>query len=221
MDNGYSRFVAQLDEAIASFPGLIRMTIGNQEVLKGVLSVIDIEGKLWEEYDVEIHASEMFPYEFPILFEVSGKIPRIADWHIYEDTGSCCVKVRPEELIKCRNGLLLTEYIAGEVMPFLFNQTHRRVEGYYVNGEYAHGIAGIYQFYSTILKTGENVLETIRLMKFISENERPIRTSYCFCGKNSKFRNCHKEAFDYLKLSEAGRLKQDVSLFKKFAFSIK
>jgi hypothetical protein len=92
------------------------------------------------------------------------------------------------------------EYIREEVMPYLFNQTHRRVEGYYVNGEYAHGIRGIYEYYAGILKTGtDDIKRTLQLMDYIASHERPLRTSLCFCGKNVKFRHCHRGAFDKLK----------------------
>jgi len=186
MGRGYEAFVTQLDEAVNAFSGLQKRIVEGREVLRGTLPIIDKEGKHWEDYEVEIHASEKFPFEFPDLFEISGKIPRIGDWHIYEDTGSCCVKVKPAELIRCRDGITVTDYIRDEVMPYLFNQTHRRVEGYYVNGEYAHGWAGIYQFYADILKTGHDIPETIRLMKFIAENNRPVRTSFCFLRKEDQ-----------------------------------
>lgn len=200
MNRGYEVFVTQLDEAVEAYPGLRKALVEEKEILRGVLPVIDKEGRHWEDYEVEIHASEKFPFEFPDLYEISEKIPRIGDWHIYEDKGSCCLKVRPEEIIRCRHGITVTEYIQEEVMPYLFNQTHRRVEGYYVNGEYAHGWLGIYQFYSDLLKTGNDIPETIRLLKFIAINNRPIRTSFCFCYSGVKFRHCHRDAFDQLKL---------------------
>lgn len=206
MGNSYETFFSQLEEAVAAFPCLKIVNVKGQDILKGKLSVVDREGKHWEDYEIEIHASERFPFEFPYLFETSGKIPRIADWHIYEDTGTCCVKVQPEEIIRCKHGITVTEFIGEEVVPYLFNQTHRRIEGYYVNGEYAHGWAGIFQFYSSVLKTGNDIPETIRLMKLIAESNRPERTSFCFCGRNIKFRCCHREAFDQLKLMDKGKL---------------
>lgn len=199
MSQGYDRFIVQLDEAVTGFPTLYRVKVDGKEILKGVLAVVDTDGKHWEEYEVEIHASENFPYRFPMLFETSGKIPKIADWHVYEDSLSCCVKVRPEEILCCKKGITVTEYIREEVMPYLFNQTHRRVEGYYVNGEYAHGMLGIYEYYANILMTGADIRLTIELIRFIASNARPCRTSPCFCGRKIKFRRCHRVAFDTLK----------------------
>lgn len=215
MSKGYSVFVSQLDAAIDKFPSLCRLLIAEKEILKGVVAIVDSDGKHWEDYEIEIHCSENFPFEFPILFETSGKIPKIGDWHIYEDTFSCCVKVRPEEILRCKKGITVTEYIREEVLPYLYNQTHRRVEGYYVNGEYAHGIRGIYQFYSDTLKTDNDIRSTIQLMNFIAANDRPDRTSPCFCGNKIKFRHCHREAFDKLKLLGKEVLESDSYIILK------
>jgi hypothetical protein len=197
---GYDVFALQLDEAVEAFPLLQKAVLGGKDILKGVINITDSNGKHWENYEVEIHASENFPFQFPLLFETSGKIPKIADWHIYEDTLSCCIRVTPDEIIRCKNGISVTEYIKEEVYPYLFNQTHRRVEGYYVNGEYSHGLKGIYEFYSDVLKTGDDIMKTVELMTFIATHSRPGRTSQCFCGQKTKFRHCHRNAFDKLKL---------------------
>lgn len=217
MTKGYSEFVALLEATIATYPSLERILVDGNEILKGQIPIVDRDGKHWDEYEIEIHSSANFPYEFPALFETSGKIPRIGDWHIYEDTGSCCVKVRPEEILRCRNGITLIDYIREEVIPYLFNQTHRRVEGYYVNGEYSHGIKGIFEFYANTLQTGNDIKKTIGLMRFIALNVRPGRTSLCFCGKKIKFRHCHRDAFDLLKSLGKEMLENDSYLIAKAA----
>jgi hypothetical protein len=196
----YEIFVEQLAEAERIYPKLKRKLTNGGYVLAGQLDIVDSNGKLWDSYQIEIRYEEGFPYRFPSLYETNDKIPKIGDWHIYEDTLSCCVKVKPAEIIRCVNGITITEYIKEEVLPYFFNQTHRRLEGYYVNGEYGHGLAGIYQFYSEELRTGKDIQRTLRLMHFIATHHRPDRTSKCFCGSGLKFRNCHREIFDRLKL---------------------
>lgn len=197
MSQGYELFQSQLDDAITHYPSMQRICIGEKEILRGWLSIIDKDGKHWDDYEMEIHVSDRFPYEFPTLYEVSNKIPKIGDWHIYEDTLSCCIKILPEEIARCRDGITVTDFIREEVIPYLFNQTHRRKEGYYVNGEYSHGLLGIFEYYSAVLRT-RNWNEVIFLLKVIAKVEQPSRTAICFCGKKVKFRNCHKEAFNKL-----------------------
>lgn len=199
MKKGYEQFETELADAIRAFPTL-QITVKNaKQILAGTLAIIDSEGKHWEDYNIEIHCCDEFPKRFPILFETSNKIPKIGDWHIYEDTLSCCVKVIPEEILRCKEGITVTEYIREEVLPYLFNQTHRRVEGYYVNGAYSHNEFGIYEFYAALLKTGNDIRRTVQLMEYIAMHEKPLRTSRCFCGNGQKFRHCHREAFNTLK----------------------
>lgn len=200
MNKGYEKFINELPDAIATYPSLCECVIeGNEKILKGWLPIVDKEGRHWEDYSVEIHCSKNYPHTFPILYETSGKIPKIADWHVYEDTQSCCVKVQPEEILRCKNGITLTLYIKEEVIPYLFNQTYRRIEGHYANEEYSHGVMGIYEFYDDILKTNHNPLHTLNLMNYIATHHPPSRTSMCFCGRKIKYRHCHKKVFEKIK----------------------
>ncbi len=203
MNNG-NGFETQIDELLEAFPKLKKTgREDNVVIVAGELEVIDRNGKHWETYQVEIHPRDGFPFCFPFVFETSGKIPRIADWHVYEDTGSCCIAVEPEEHLICKDGLSLTTFVKSQVLPYFFNQTFRRVEGYYKNGEYAHGKMGIYQFYDEALRTNGDIKETIRLMVAIAETKKPGRTQLCFCGSKKKFRKCHRDS--YQKLSGLGK----------------
>ena len=215
--SGYDIFCGEFDEVQEYFPKLRPALYDGKKVLEGELDVIDRDGKLWDSYSIEVHHSQNYPYKFPLLFEVGGIIPKIGDWHIYEDTKSCCVKVLPEEFIICKNGITLVGFIQNEVLPYLFNQTHRRIEGYYVNGEYSHGILGIYEFYSRILGTGSDYRKTLSLMLYAAENLRPGRTSLCFCGSGNKFRKCHRTAFDHLTTVGAENLKVHAHMIAKAA----
>lgn len=212
--DGYQLFIKVAHTISTHYPGLMLDTSSENAVLKGEIKIIDEYGKFWESYNIEIHYREGFPYKFPAVYETSCKIPKIADWHMNED-GSCCIKVLPEELITCKNGITVREFIDQEVIPYFFNQTHRRVEGYYANGEYAHGIQGIYEFYSRVLETKEDVLGTVRMLLFIAQNKKPIRTANCFCGRDEKFRKCHRVAYERLSVIDKEYLNQHAQLIAK------
>jgi hypothetical protein len=211
----YDKFISQLNAVQEIFPNLKQVELHGKIILRGTIAIVDKEGKHWEDYEIEIHCTDNFPKEFPRLFEVSGKIPRIADWHVYEDTGSCCTKIPPEEVLRCQKGITVSEYITEEVIPYFFNQTHRRVEGYYINGEYSHGGKGLFEYYSKELKTGNDYKLTLDLLRFIATQEKPKRTSFCFCGKKEKFRHCHKGAFEKLKSLGHGILKHHYGVIAK------
>jgi hypothetical protein len=202
--SGVDLFESQIDQLIELFPKFRRGTAENGvTIVQGELDIIDITGKLWETYHVEIHPCDGFPYRFPYVFETGGKIPRIADWHIYEATNSCCLAVDPEERLACRNGITLTAFVMDHVLPYFFNQTFRKIEGYYKNGEYSHGLKGVYEYYDSTLQTNGDIQETIRLMMIVADSVKPGRTHECFCGSKQKFRKCHRYAYE--KLSMLGR----------------
>jgi hypothetical protein len=199
MEEGYSTFISQFNSALEKYPDFDVISENGEKFLRGNLEIVDEDGKFWESYLVEIKYKEGFPYQFPKVFEVSNKIPKIVDWHIYKG-GSCCIDVLPSEIIKCKDGITLISFIESELLPYLFNQTHRKVEGYYVNEGYSHGLAtGMYEFYSKKLGTGSNVKKTLDLIYYIANNSRLNRSNKCFCGSNDLFRKCHMEAFDELK----------------------
>ena len=198
---GPDLFESEIPKFVEHFPKFHKAISSQGTVMvEGELEIVDQDGKLWETYQVEIHSCDGFPHRFPYVFETGGKIPRIGDWHVYEDTQSCCLAVEPEERLICKDGLSLIDFVKNNVLPYFFNQTFRKVEGYYKNGEYAHGLRGIYEFYDDVLKTKGDIRETIRLMIKIAHRDKPGRTHNCFCGSNTKFRRCHRDA--YKKLSK-------------------
>ena len=214
---GYDIFLNEINEVTSKYPKLKKVDKDGHSYLSGELDIVDANGLHWDTYEVEIHCREGYPKRYPSLYEVGGKIPRIADWHIYEDTGSCCVNVLQEEIIRCKDGITLLQYIEEEVLPYLFNQTNRRVEGYYVNGEYSHGLIGEYEFYSRILKTGSDIRKTVEWLLFVAGGKKLSRTDVCFCGSNRKYRKCHRDAYDKLSILGEKYLKEDASRIAKSA----
>lgn len=211
-------FESQIATVIEKYPKLDReLTSEGKVILKGELEIIDTCGKFWEAFEVEIHSVSGFPLQFPQVFEVGGKIPRIADWHIYDDTKSCCVAVPPEESIACKQGISLVKFMDDFVLPYFFNQAFRRVEGFYKNGEYSHGVQGIFEFYDETFKTEGKVDEVVRLMKKMAlTSTKPRRTHDCFCGSRKKFRRCHREAFNKLLDLDRGQIFTHASLIQEW-----
>jgi len=107
--------------------------------------------------------------------------------------------VEPSELIYCKNGITITQYLIEKVIPFFSNQAYRIEEGCYAYGEYPHGDEGIFRYYSSILQV-QTFPEVLRLLSYVIQNDRPSRVSKCFCGNGKKFRHCHRDAFDKIKL---------------------
>jgi len=194
--NGYDNFKNQIAEAIDYFPGLTSFAKDGVPGLTGELRLIDVDGNHVDIYTIEILATETFPSSFPFLFEVGGKIPKNYDWHVYETDGHCCLKTAPEEILACKKGITLNSFIEEEVKPYLFNQTFRRLNGYFYQ-ERSHGFLGSVEYFQEVFKT-----ENLNLIKngllFISRRKTPSRTAMCFCGSGKKYRKCHRGAFKKL-----------------------
>ncbi|MFZ2906281.1 MAG: hypothetical protein WAZ98_08770 [Cyclobacteriaceae bacterium] len=196
------------------FQKLSIISINSERYLKGELDIIDSSGKIWESYQVEIRGSQDYPKAFPKLFEVGNAFPKIAEWHVYTDDGSCCCDVTPNELLLCKNGLHVLNFIQQFAIPYFANQKHRELEGYYLYGEYSHGILGRIEFYQNKLKA-KSPVELIRMLELIIPGFYPGRTEYCpFCHK-VKFRKCHRDVFKEL-ASIRTFINYDLQILKPF-----
>ena len=191
-----SDFAAEAETIIKQYPKLNLIEKSGIKLLSGEIDLIDELGVLLDTYQLEISPSDGYPFMFPKVFETGGKLPVNIDWHVYEDDGRCCIKIPPEETLICINGITLHDFIKNELIPYLFNQTYRRENGYYIN-ERSHGVIGLVEYYGEKLNTS-NVTEIIRLLGFILNKSEPDRVAQCFCGKNEKYRRCHREAFRLL-----------------------
>jgi hypothetical protein len=164
---------------------------------------------------IEVKNSQGFPYRFPILYETGGNIQNEANWHKYSDD-SCCITVEPDELLICRNGISVLEFVRKHAIAYLANHIYRITEGKYMNGEYDHGLAGTWQFYTKLFKTSD-------LGKWIEYYDHVFtkksiyigRNSLCFCESGQKFKHCHEKVFQDLRWLGKNRIREQLLQFIK------
>ncbi|MBK7970004.1 MAG: SEC-C domain-containing protein [Bacteroidetes bacterium] len=139
-----------------------------------------------------------FPYRFPALYESGGDIPNEADWHKYAN-GSCCITVLPDEILQCKTSISVTSFIKNNAVSYFANHIHRKLTGVYKNGEFAHGLKGLEQFYTTLLKTNDNSLWLQYFeMTFKGKKIECHRNDPCICGSLLKYKICHLKVFQAL-----------------------
>lgn len=193
--DSYDIFCHQLDFVIKKFPNFkIAESVGGK-MLKGILDIINLDNEVVSSFSVEIRSSPGFPFRFPFLFEVGGDIPNEADWHKYPD-GRCCITVDPDEILKCKNGVSILEFMENYGLPYLANQAFRKAKGMYKNGEYSHGRKGVLEFYADFFKTSDisKWKEYIHVLK-LGKEVKTGRNERCFCGSGLKYKNCHAKIF--------------------------
>lgn len=190
-------FNNQLLDTVKTYPNLKIKHMEASNVLKGILDIPDDSGNIVKSFMIEIHYQEGFPYMFPKLYEVGNEIPPLPDWHKYEDN-SCCITVEPLEILYCKNGIDIKNFINKIAVPYFANQFHKILTGFYKK-EFSHGIQGLKECYTEIFKTAD-VYQWIEVFEYafgirklnIKSNEK------CFCGSNLLFRQCHEIIFNNL-----------------------
>ena len=80
---------------LANFPTLHVNVLGEKITVVGTLAIVD-KGIEIDSYALEIELDDKHPDVPPLVFEVTGRIPRTLDRHVYPDTGSLCLGVREE-----------------------------------------------------------------------------------------------------------------------------
>lgn len=205
-------FAQEAAEITRYFPDLSLSKKDDQDIVIGQLPLIDELGNLVDQYQIEIHPVREYPNRFPKVFETGKRIPKNFDWHVFEQDGSCCIKPPPEQMVICKDGITLVDFIKIEVIPYFFNQSHREKFGYYLN-ERSHGPKGVFEYYDEVLKGNGNVRMVVECLLFIAGGKTPRRTDYCFCGKKEKYRRCHREVYVILSKVDPWRLYCDAADF--------
>ncbi|MEK6481661.1 hypothetical protein WJR50_29220 [Catalinimonas sp. 4WD22] len=198
---GLELFLTEAKEIGCQTPKLRVIEKNDIPIISGELDLVSENEGVKDTYAIEILPTAHYPSRFPLVFETGGRIPRNIDWHIFESTGHCCIKTLPEEILICKNGITLSHFIETEVIPYFFNQTFRRLKGYFLN-ERSHGISGEIEFFKSELIT-DNILDIVKWLQFILQRKEPSRSEKrCFCGSQLMYRHCHREA--YRKLAKLG-----------------
>lgn len=184
---------------------------GKPPSFSGILDICDETGYWYGSFDIHIHASSRYPHGVPRMFETGGVIQRIADRHINDD-GSCCVGIDHVLLHRAAKGFTTHAYLLEFAWPYFANQLYFKENGYYAEGEYHHGFAGVIQFYRQSLNIADPAHAVILLSGILDRN-LPVRNDQCFCGSKRKFKYCHMSAAEYLAKIDYSRLKQDLHSF--------
>lgn len=177
--DNYILFKNQINSFIEKYPHFKVIKVNGLERLKGIVDITNSKKEVVQSFSIEIAYRLGFPYRFPILYEVGGEIPPIDDWHKYKDN-SCCITVYPDEIIKCKDSIDIMSFLEMHAIPYLANHHYRVKTGKYLNGEYAHGIEGLKQFYATFFKTEDISKWLFYFQKFMNEN-------YYFDKSNKSF----------------------------------
>ena len=178
-----------IDSAIRFYPEFKKIESNARVRVVGSIILVHPEIGEYDKYEVSITFPECYPKCFPKVVEESEKIPRIADRHVYSDN-TLCLAVEPEDNLLCRRGITFKYFLDKVLVPHLSRETYRNLSGKYEDGEYSHGVGGLWEYFGYMLsvKDKKSILEELEKMLF---EKWPERNETCFCGSSFKFKNCH------------------------------
>ena len=142
------------------------------------------------EFDIEMVLSERFPSREPQVFEVGGRIPRVADRHVNED-GDCCITVWENWLV-CADDHSFAAFMAGPVNEFFLGQYWFEKTGKWPFGERAHGTKGLEEAYADALSIPNKKKDLIYHLRLLSK-DWPKGHWLCPCGSGKLLRHCHRD----------------------------
>lgn len=207
-----NKLIKDIDNALATYPTLKKVTEGVFIRVKGEIPLIHPEKGEFDQYKVLIKFTKNYPKCFPKVIETSEKIPRKDFRHVNHDN-TLCFAVEPEEQVICKNGITFKFFLDKVLVPHLARETYRESKGFYPDGEYEHGYNGIWQYYESILDKKDKQSIIIELEQVVNSTW-PKRNDKCSCGSGKKFKKCHHSK--WLKVLKTGKpyLQNQIQILK-------
>ena len=193
----------------AEFPHLHVRVRDSYTVLAGDLPLV-LDSRVVDTFAIEIvippHGTR---HTVPVVREIGGRIPWVADRHVYPD-GRACLFVEAEYWFKHPDGLSLLEFLRGPVTSYFVGQMSYEQEKRWPFGERSHGALGVVEFYAPLVGSRDpRVIK--RFVQMIVAKK--LRTTWCCpCGSGRRLCNCHGECVRMLR----GRIKRSAAATSLF-----
>lgn len=184
------------DPAISAIRRALRLThptlhpFRNAEGLVEIAGVFIVRGPGGEDldrYDISIVLPRSYPRELPVVREVGGRIPWIADRHVEAD-GKACVMIPEDRWQFFPNEASIIEFIEVPVANYFLSQSYFEEHNEWPLGEWKHGWDGVIQYYRWLIGT-ENDLTVYRFLYVLSRQELKLYLE-CPCGSGQKIKRC-------------------------------
>ena len=195
-----------------AYPELQFVDDGTHILLQGWYLLYE-GSQVWSRYLIEVTLPTDSPRGFPVVREVGGRIPRIPDRHVYAN-GVACVALEDAFWFEYPDGLGLLEFLNGPLRSYFASQSLMEMgetEPWPI-GEWAHGVEGIFQFYSDALGI-KDPLVILDCLKLLERGE--VKGHWlCPCKSGEKLRKCHGAALHKLR----SRIPRDVAAESRARF---
>lgn len=181
----------------AHHPTLHVRVEGGRVLIAGTFRLVH-DGREVDGYKIEIRLADDHPEGLPTVYEIGARIPRHANHHINED-GSLCLGI-PEELHLAGGAHDVVAFLDGPVRNFLLGHAYFVQEGQWPGGEWAHGRAGVRQFYTAIAGTNTRRVAALLVASALAPIDETDFDARCFCGSILRVRTCHGPVIQRLRI---------------------
>ncbi len=173
----------------SEYPALHLSSEGDIVFVRGSYPVT-FEGETLDSYSVEIEFPRDYPESLPLVRETGGRIPHVADYHMYRN-GVACLFVPDERWWLLPPGSTFRDFLNGPVYNYFLSQALVSLGQPWPFGQRKHGAEGICEFYSGLLGTSDQAIIT-QYVECLSRKE--VKGHWpCPCGSGKKIRQCHMQ----------------------------
>ena len=189
-----SKILRNLESEAASIEGIDFSIKQATPIVEGKIELRNQANKVFETYDVRLRFPKKYPYRFPVVQELSNKIPRGEETHIAKD-GTLCLEVSPKEIVICRDGISLDFFVDRVLIPHLAIQYIKQRTGKYPFGDYEHYLDGHFQYYKELLMVSDSQT-VLKILGGMAYSFKRAKRKPCICGSGKLFEDCHFEIVD-------------------------
>ncbi len=179
-----------IQRSLENYPGLQFYPDAEVPYIQGIWEA-KFNGVLFETYEVKIDFIHGYPNKLPLVYEISSKIPRLADRHLNPPGWDACLFVADSRWEVWPLGSSFLKFLEIPIHNFfLWQAYYDEFQKPPPSGERSHYDQGVVEYYYERLSVTkpDQALRLLLATKYITK-----RTDRCPCGKNISFKDCHYE----------------------------
>lgn len=193
-------------------PDLTTFRVSGGFEIRGLFRLVEA-GTLLYEFSLVAFVHDSFPDAAPRIWEIGGRIPRVADRHVNPRDGTLCCFTGEDYALWRLSGGSVRSFFEGPLRNYLLSQAWFMEKGEWPFGERPHGLAGRLDFYREIfgLSTFAGLpecLDKLRRRRFKGHHQ-------CPCGSGKFIRRCHSRIITIERYFTDAMLQEAVNMVQK------
>lgn len=181
----------KLQEFLSLHPRMRLTGFGNNVVVEGEY---DLDAKMegfeviQDIFKIKISFPDNYPRDLPTVIETGSLIPRVSDYHTYQD-GSFCLGSEIKLKSILHDFPTVPEFADKILNPFLYAVSYKIKHGFSPFGELDHGEAGLIDDYQRLFGV-EGKKSVLWVLDALGNRKRVANKLPCPCGCSLRLGRC-------------------------------